>query len=326
VRQLMIYAGEENESFELLDVSLIVKEMIELLKVSMSKHARLETNLAEDLPTVRGSAAQVRQIVLNLVTNASEAIGDGDGVIHVTTSYVKVDERSGTAISDLFAEGDYLKLEIADTGCGMSQETRARIFDPFFSTKSAGHGLGLAVVHGIVRGLRGAIRVVSDLGKGTSFQIMLPCYGTKAGASGGAMSDVAEPIRLPQDLTVLVVEDEDSLRRAVAKLLRKAGFQVLEASNGSAAIELLREKGTNISVLLLDLTIPGCSSNEVVAEAVKARHNIKIVLTSAYGRGMVTSAGSEAQTYAFIRKPFQLKDLMKVISSGGKAIGKAGAN
>lgn len=323
VRQLMIYAGEENESFEPLDVSQIVKEMIELLKVSISKQARLETNLDEDLPTVRGSAAQVRQIVLNLVTNASEAIGDRDGVIRVTTSYIKVGPRSARAISDRFAEGDYLKLVVADTGCGMSQETQARIFDPFFTTKSAGHGLGLAVVHGIVRGLRGAIHVASDLGNGTSFQILLPCYGTKAGVSGDAMSDVAEPTRLPHDKTILVVDDEDPLRRAVAKMLHKAGFRILEACNGSAAIELLREKGPNIDVLLLDLTIPGRSSNEVVAEALRTRRNIRIVLTSAYGREMVTSAVSEAKDYAFIRKPFQLRDLIKVISSGAKAVDRA---
>lgn len=327
VGQLMTYAGKEGEPFEPLDVSLIVNEMIELLKVSMSKHATLETNLGEDLPAVRGSAAQVRQIVLNLVTNASEAIGDGDGVIRVTTSHVKVGERSGRAISDRFAEDDYLKLEVADTGCGMSMETQARIFDPFFTTKSAGHGLGLAVVQGIVRGLRGAIHVASDLGKGTTFQILLPCYVTKSGASGEAVSDVvAESNRLPQETTILVVEDEDSLRRAVAKMLHKAGFQVLEASNGSAAIEFLREKGSDIGVLLLDLTIPGRSSNEVVVEAVKVRHNMRIVLTSAYGRQMIASAVSEAQKYAFIRKPFQLRDLMEVISSGANAIGKCGAN
>jgi two-component system, cell cycle sensor histidine kinase and response regulator CckA len=326
VGQLMTYAGKERESFEPLDVSLIVNEMTELLKVSISKLARLETKLGEDLPTVRGSAAQVQQIVLNLVTNASEAIGDGDGLIRVTTSHLRVGERPGRANSDRFAEGDYLKLEVADTGCGMSVETQARIFDPFFTTKSAGHGLGLAVVHGIVRGLRGAIHVASVLGKGTSFQILLPCHVTKAGASGAAMSEVAGPTRLLQDKSILVVEDEDNLRRAVAKMLRKAGFLVLEASDGSAAIELLREKGTHIGVLLLDLTIPGRSSNEVVAEALRTRRNIRIILTSAYGREMVTSAVSEARDYAFIRKPFQLKDLIEIISSGAKAIGKASAN
>jgi len=155
---------------------------------------------------------------------------------------------------------------------------------------------------------------------------LLPCHVTKAGASGAAMSEVAGPTRLPQDKSILVVEDEDNLRRAVAKMLRKAGFLVLEASDGSAAIELLREKGTHIGVLLLDLTIPGRSSNEVVAEALRTRRNIRIILTSAYGREMVTSAVSEARDYAFIRKPFQLKDLIEIISSGAKAIGKASAN
>ena len=323
VGQLMTYSGKESETLELLDVSRIVKEMVELLKVSISKQARLETRLGHDLPAIRGSAAQVRQIVLNLVTNASEAIADRAGVIRVSTSYVKVSKHSTGAISRRLAEGNYLKLEVADTGCGMSRETQSMVFDPFFTTKSAGHGLGLAVVHGIVRGLRGSIHVASDLGKGSTFQILLPCYGTTE-PSGVAMANIEKPLHFPQDLTVLVVEDEDSLRRAVAKMLRRAGFQVHEASNGSAAIEVLRQKSDNIAVLLLDLTIPGRSSNEVVAEAVRTRPDIRVVLTSAYGREMVKSAMSEAREYAFIRKPFQLSDLINVISSRTKAVGKLG--
>jgi PAS domain S-box-containing protein len=149
VRELMVYAGKETAVVELVDASRIVEDMLELLKVSVSKHAVVEANLGKDLPPVRANSAQLRQIVMNLVTNASEAIGDRDGVIRVSTSRVTVGWESGT-ISDHLADGDYVQLEVADTGRGMSLETQPKVFDPFFTTKSAGHGLGLAVVQGIV--------------------------------------------------------------------------------------------------------------------------------------------------------------------------------
>jgi PAS domain S-box-containing protein len=148
VRQLMIYAGKESAVVELVDVSYVVQEMLELLKVSMSKRAVLEIDLGKDLPTVRANAAQLRQIVMNLVTNASDAMENRDGVIHVSTRYLKVARDSGV-ISDRLAEGDYVQLEVSDTGHGMSPEIQAKAFDPFFSTKSRGRGLGLAVVHGL---------------------------------------------------------------------------------------------------------------------------------------------------------------------------------
>ena len=165
VEQLMIYAGKENEVSQSVDVSQIVKEMIELLKVSVSKHATLALDLGQDLPAARGSPAKFRQVVMNLVTNASDAIAQ-NGVIRVTTSRVKADRRSSGAVPDRLAEGDYVQLEVNDTGCGMSRETQARILDPFFTTKPMGHGLGLSVVDGIVRGLGGAIHLTSELGEG----------------------------------------------------------------------------------------------------------------------------------------------------------------
>jgi PAS domain S-box-containing protein len=313
VRQLMIYAGKESGVVEPLDVSRIVREMIELLKVSVSKRATLETDLGQDLPAVRGNVAQLGQIVMNLVTNASEAIGDRDGVIRVTTNRVEVGRDGFGAIPDRLPEGDYVQLEVSDTGCGMSQETKARVFDPFFTTKSAGHGLGLAVVHGVVRGFRGAIRVASDPGRGTTFQVLLPCADTTAGTTIEPMSGAGKSACLSQAFTVLVVEDEDTLRRAVVKMLRKMGFEVLEAANGSAAIDLLRANGGKIDVILLDMTIPGASSHEVVAEAAQARTDIKVILTSAYSQEMLTHAVSASQIRGFIRKPFQFGDLVNTL-------------
>jgi signal transduction histidine kinase len=154
--------------------------MLQLLKVSISKHATLEAELGADLPAVHGSAAQIRQVVMNLVANASEALGGRTGRIRVTTSLVRVGSNAGVIRAATVPAGDYVKLEVSDTGSGMSPEMQTRIFDPFFTTKSPGHGLGLAVVQGIVRSHFGAMNIVSSASQGTSFEVLLPCADQSA--------------------------------------------------------------------------------------------------------------------------------------------------
>ena len=183
VRQLLIYAGEESDVLEPVNISGTVREMQGLLKASVSKSATLVTDLCDAVPAVSARAGQIQRIVLNLVINASDAIKDRRGVIRVATGRVIVDRDLAATLPEELAEGVYVQLEVSDTGSGMSQKTQARIFDPFFSTKSAGRGLGLSVVHGIVRDLQGAIRVSSEQGKGSTFQVLLPAVGTAAGAA-----------------------------------------------------------------------------------------------------------------------------------------------
>jgi PAS domain S-box-containing protein len=180
VRQLMIYAGKEGDVFEFIDVSNTVQEMNGLLKSAISKRAALATDLSEHLPPIKARPAQIRQIVMNLVVNASDALKDTNGVIRITTQRVTLGLNDCGTTREGLAEGDYVQLEVSDTGSGMSREIQARIFDPFFSTKSAGRGLGLPVIQGIVRSLGGAIRLKSEVGKGTTFQILLPSDGNAA--------------------------------------------------------------------------------------------------------------------------------------------------
>jgi signal transduction histidine kinase/ligand-binding sensor domain-containing protein/CheY-like chemotaxis protein len=318
VRQLMMYSGKEGELRELVDVSRVVAEMIELLTISVSKRARLITDLGSDLPPVTANAAQIRQIVMNLVTNASEAMRDRDGTIHVATRRV-APSRAETFTKDA-AEGDYLQLEVSDTGCGMSPETRSKVFDPFYSTKGAGHGLGLAVVHGIVQSLGGTIDITSEVGRGTTIQVMLPCgQATTAEESSEPISEGREAARPSEELSVLVVEDEDYLRQGVVRMLRKAGFTVFEVANGTAAIDLLRAQGSRIDVILLDMTIPGASSHEVLAEAAHVRPDVRVILTSAYSQEMLTPPMSAAQIQGFIRKPYRLGDLVQTLRKAASA-------
>jgi CheY-like chemotaxis protein len=312
VRELMIYCGQDKATREAVDVSRLVEDTLELLKVSISKHATLQTDLSRDLPPVRGSVSQIRQIVMNLIINASEAIGENDGVIYVATSHLTLDPARNLDSMTLPA-GEYLQLEVSDTGCGMPEAIRARIFDPFFSTKFAGRGMGLAVVQGIVRDHGGVITLVSEPGRGTTFTVVLPCDG-RAALSDRA-PEVEAPIKanLPTVGTFLVVEDEDVLRKAVVALLRRKGLPVIEACDGTDAIDLLRARKEEICAILLDVTLPGVSSRDVFEEARRINSDIRIVLTSAYSKETVDAFLTGLPVEHFIRKPFRLDDLMVLL-------------
>ena len=298
VRQLMIYAGEEKEVVGPVDISQAVEEMIGLLRVSISKNATLDTDLGKGLPAVRANAGQISQIVINLVTNASEAIGTRDGAIRVTTRCVTT------------AEGEHLKLVVSDTGEGMSPDTQARVFDPFFTTKAAGRGLGLAVVQGIVRVLGGSIHIDSEPGRGSTFEILLPCAETGADTAPGAA--VCEEEQEPEPITILVVEDEDPLRRAASTMLRKAGYSVIEARDGSAALDRVRSEKSPIDLLLLDVTLPGAPSSEVLEQTRRLRPETKVIVTSAHNEEMAAAA-LHGRFESFIRKPYRLHDLEGLI-------------
>jgi CheY-like chemotaxis protein len=225
---------------------------------------------------------------------------------------VSLNEEPAPAPFAALARGDYVQLEVSDTGRGMSGETQARVFDPFFSTKSGGRGLGLAVVQGIVRSLEGAIHLTSVSGKGTTFQILLPCE-ERAPHADHAEENVRKAPAPALHGTVLVVEDEDALRQAIVKMLRKTGFEVFEAADGASAIDRLRTDGYRVDVILLDLTIPGASHHEVIAEAAKARPGIGVILTSAYSQEKIAGETSPLPIRSFIRKPFQFGDLLDVL-------------
>ena len=312
VRQLMIYAGKETAVLELVDVSRIVGAMIELLRVSVPKHTVLETDLGKNLRAVRASAAQIRQIVMNLVTNASQAIEEQDGVIRVSTRCVTVGREGSEVAWKGLAQGDYLQLEVSDTGVGMPPEIQTKVFDPFFTTKSAGRGLGLAVVDGIVRNLLGAIHLKSEPGKGTTVKILLPCAETTADGTEGAVSSAEEAARPSQQATVLFVEDEDTLRRAVLKMLNNGGLSVIEARDGNAALEAIRTHNSTIDVLFLDLTIPGIPSRQIFEEVKRLRPEVRVIVTSAYPKDTAEERlGGRVEW--FMRKPFRISDLMSLV-------------
>jgi two-component system, cell cycle sensor histidine kinase and response regulator CckA len=312
VRQLMIYCGEKTQAFGLVDISRLVGEMLQLLKVLISKRAILKVNLPEKLPTLRANAAQMRQVVMNLITNASEALGEKEGVISVSVAQVRSWPDSSAPNPP---ERDYLRLEVSDTGCGMTEEIQAKIFDPFFTTKFAGRGLGLAALQGIIRSHGGTINVVSAPGQGSCFQILLPCSSeSERDGSDMAVSAVAgEVASLAR--TVLVVEDEDALRVAVSKMLRKTDFSVIEADNGKTAVDLFRASAQQIDVVLLDMTLPGMSGREVFEELRRIQPNVRVIITTAYSQDYALATIGRQQPWLYIRKPYVLSELMALLRS-----------
>ena len=309
----MIYAGEQSPGFEPVDISALVDEMLHLLRVSISKQIVLKIELGQDLALVQANPAQIRQVVMNLVTNASEAIGDYPGTIRAAIGKVKVGPDSrGSGVANL-PEGDYVRLEVSDTGRGMPPEVQIRIFDPFFTTKYVGRGLGLAAVRGIVHSHGGTINVESVFGQGSLFQIQLPCTNRavremrdftvtpSTGQNGGVTG------------TVLVVEDEEILRLAVSKKLRMEGFSVIEAVDDTAGESLFRENQHKINVVILDVTLPGTSSREVLEELRRVRPGLKVILATAFNQDRALSSIGGQQVWGYVRKPFRLDELTSLI-------------
>jgi signal transduction histidine kinase/ActR/RegA family two-component response regulator len=321
VRELLTFAGQEDPSFEPVDVSNLVREMLELLKVSISKHAEMRMDLAGDLPAVRANASQIRQIVMNLITNASEALGQEGGVIAISTRLVRIG-RDSLERGEL-AEGEYVRLRVSDTGCGMTKEIQDKIFDPFFTTKFAGRGLGLAAVQGIVRSHRGSIHLASAPGAGTRFEILLPC--TQEAAELVPELPPPDPVVVvapPVTGTVLVVDDEEMLRIAVCKMLRKERYSVIEAGDGDTALQLFQANPAEIGVILLDMTLPGISGRKLFEALRQIRPDVRVILTTAYTKEMAANAVGTQQPWGFIRKPYHIADLISLLRRTETSIGE----
>ncbi len=306
-RQMLAYAGRGRLVVEPVNLSRLVQELVHLLHVSISKKALLRCHLAEDLPAIEADPAQVRQIVMNLVINASEAIGDNDGVIGITTGAL---ECSGDDLrSSLHAEvpppGRYVFLEVADTGCGMDAETQARIFDPFFTTKFAGRGLGLAAVLGIVRKHRGAIKVASERGKGTTFSILFPAVA----ASAARPEAEAQPPAWRGTGTILLVDDEEPVRNVAAQMLEHCGFHPLIASDGREAIDLFRQHQAEIAGVLLDLTMPHMDGEQTFRELRRLQPDLRVILSSGYSDSEVMQRFANEPLAGALEKPYQLQAL-----------------
>jgi CheY-like chemotaxis protein len=303
--QLLAYAGKGQFEVREVHVNQLISELAEILRVSLAKHATLLVDLEPGIATVRADPSQVRQIVLNLITNASDALGDRTGSIIVRTSMVRLDEAAATAF-DVAAElrsGAYVSIEISDTGCGIDAATRRRIFDPFFTTKSSGHGLGLAAVLGIVRAHHGAIRVLSEPDRGATFEVVLPAAAESAWATRAelAVGSSAAPRR---GITAMVVDDDVMVSNVLCRMLEELGCDTVSVGDGASALAAFAA-GRQVDVLFLDLTMPQMSGVEVLRRVHEARPELPIVVCSGYEESPLPDVG----VAGFVRKPFHLETL-----------------
>ncbi|MHB8522086.1 MAG: PAS domain-containing hybrid sensor histidine kinase/response regulator [Limisphaerales bacterium] len=306
--QMLAYAGRGQRTARRMQLNQAIEEMTHLLQISISKKCVLKFHFAAALPTVVADSAQVRQIIFNLVMNASEAIGEQSGVISIGTGMMRADRAylAETYLSPDLPEGDYAYVEVSDTGCGMSADTKTKVFDPFFTTKFKGRGLGLAAVLGIVRGHRGAIKVYSEVGRGTTFKFLLPCAGGPAEEAAEAVTSLAA---WKGTGTVLVVEDEETVRSAVARQVEAFGFTVLLAGDGREGVEAYRAHAGEIVAVLLDMTMPHLSGIEAFREMRRIRADAQVLLMSGYNEEDATSQLAGKGLAGFLHKPFRPAEL-----------------
>jgi PAS domain S-box-containing protein len=307
-RQLLAYSGKGRFVVQALDVNELIQEMTQMLSVSISKKVALRLQLGRSLPAIEADASQIRQVLMNLVINASEAIGDGAGSISIVTGTMDCDRAylSSAFMDEKLDEGRYVYLEISDTGSGMSQETLGRIFDPFYTTKFTGRGLGLAAVLGIVRGHRGAIKVYSEVGSGTAFKLLLPA------AEQPATPLTAErpgPAPWRGSGVILLVDDEPVVRNFTSRVLERLNFRVIVASDGEEAVKLFRVRHEEIVCVLLDLTMPRMDGEETFRELRRIKPDVRVLLSSGYNEQEVVQRFVGRGLAGFIQKPFQVATL-----------------
>ncbi|MDX2494070.1 MAG: PAS domain S-box protein, partial [Desulfuromusa sp.] len=309
--QMLAYSGKGKFVVEPLNLSLIVEEMAQMLAVSSSKKATLRYDLAPDLPSVEADATQLRQILVNLVINASDAIGENSGIIAISSGIIDCDHTylQKTWLNENLAEGRYIFIEVADTGCGMSPETLPRIFEPFFSTKFTGRGLGMAAVLGIVRGHAGAIKVDTEVGKGSTFKVLFPASTLLATRRDLEIEDMI----LQTSGLVLLVDDEETVRDIGKEMLGEFGFETVTACDGKEALDIFKQQHNQISFVLMDLTMPRMNGEEAFREFRRIDPDVKVIICSGYNEQEVSQQFIGKGLSGFLKKPYQFSELQKAI-------------
>ena len=308
-RQLLAYSGKGQVVVRHLDVSQAVNEMADLVQFSIPKSVSLALNLERRLAMVAMDPSQLQQILMNLVINAGEAIGEGNpGRITVATSKTDVQTPFTDAIGEEIAPGRYVTIEVSDTGSGVDLEKKAKIFDPFFTSKFTGRGLGLAAVAGILRSQKGGILLESTPGKGSTFRVLLPIVRTNRDRA-------AEFSDTDGRTTVLVVDDEGSVRDFIGSVLRRKGYHVLQASDGQEALTVCQGVTGDIDAAIVNIVMPNMAPSELLPALKAKQPEIKILLTSGYSESEARLLCAAYPNDAFIQKPYTAQQLAKALGN-----------
>jgi two-component system cell cycle sensor histidine kinase/response regulator CckA len=310
-RQLLAYSGKGHFDVRRVDLTRHTRELTTLLETTIPKLVQLRMELAEGLPPIEADVGQLQQVLMNLVLNAAEAIGDERGTVLVTTGLLDVDRHYAATLwaQAPIEPGSYVYLEVHDTGGGMDEATQARIFDPFFSTKFTGRGLGLAAVQGIVRAHRGALKVYSTVGKGTTFKVLFPAAEGTATSSQNAMAAVQA-----FDGNALVVDDDPGVRNATRSMLELLGFTVDVAVHGRDGVDRVRADPARYAIVLLDMTMPEMSGEDAFREIRTLVPGARVILMSGYNEIEATRRFTTKGLAGFLQKPFSLADLSRKLA------------
>ncbi|GLH74512.1 hypothetical protein GETHLI_30140 [Geothrix limicola] len=316
-RQMLAYSGRGQFIVKHLDLTAQVEEMLHLLEVSLPKTVLLRLDLQQGLPAVSADASQIQQVIMNLVINAAEAIGEVSGTITLATGaqYLDATAMGRMLVGQDMAPGLFVSLEVADSGCGMDADTLCRIFEPFFTTKFTGRGLGLSAIMGIVRGHRGALRVDSEPGQGTTFRVFLPARGA---CSEAQVAPAPEPAWAGKG-TVLVVDDDETVRAVARQALELKGFHVLDAHDGRVAVDLVQAQGGAISLVLLDMTMPHMGGEEAFREMRAHQPELRVILSSGYNETEAMGRFRGKGLRGFLQKPYGPRDLIAKVQKALEA-------
>jgi PAS domain S-box-containing protein len=307
-RQLLAFSRKQLLELKVVDVNAIVEDMERLLRPLIGENIDLITILSPDAAHTRADAGQLEQVIMNLVVNAKDAMPTG-GRLTLRTENIVVDENHRRG-QHFIRPGHYVTLQVSDTGMGMDRETQSRIFEPFFTTKEKGKGtgLGLSTVYGIVKQSGGYVMVQSELGRGTTFQIYLPLVEGAA-----EKHSVATPEAVGGTETILLVEDEESVRQLVRDTLSAKGYEVLEGENGEAGIAAAAGHRGRIDLVITDVVMPGLGGREMIKQLVETRPETKVLYLSGYTEDAIISDGSIEKGTTFLQKPFTLQSLSRKV-------------
>ena len=320
--QLLGYSGKGRFHVQPLDLNRAVREVLDMLRLSIGAKVDLRLHLEEELPAVLGDPGQIQQVILNLVTNGAEALGGEPGTIRLTTQTTRLDGayiHSTFAPTDQVRPGPYVCFQVSDTGCGIPPDRLSRIFDPFYTTKPKGRGLGLSALIGIIRSHGGALKVYSEEGKGTNFRIFLPAASREIQAAAPAPAEGGGAWR--PGGRVLVVDDDDLVRATARGILEREGFEVLEAANGAHCLEVLRQGKAEVRLVLMDLTMPGMDGVETYRALRGLAPGIRVVLTSGYNEQEAINRFVQGDLAGFVQKPFGPADLVGVVRQALAGVG-----
>jgi signal transduction histidine kinase len=314
-RQMLAYAGKGRFLVERVDLSVLVQEISHLIKSSIPQNATIRLDLADGLPCVEGDSSQLQQLIMNLVINAAEAIPEErSGSVAVRTRAQHVDESYLSQLGGAgeITPGEYVELEVHDNGVGMDDETLRRIFDPFFTTKFAGRGLGLAATEGIVRGHKGLLKVYSAPGRGSTFKVLFPAMAADKSPVEVAPAVPRRPA--PRSGTVLVIDDEEVVRRAAKAALERAGYDIFLAEDGTEGLRLFEALAGKVAVVLLDLTMPGMGSEEVLRRLQAVSPQARVILSSGYNEAEVMQSFTGKGLAGFLQKPYTAAALIDQVN------------